>query len=203
MEEINLSNNNISDIEFLKDLNIPKLKKLDLSFNKIINSKNNNNKLSQNEFNNTKKDKDFLNKEIILDNNNLFAKDFEEIKKQIINNYQINNNIDNNNDIYDDEYNSFFMTSVKKSKNDNKKDLIMLLLNKLNKLENKVLEFLNVKLNINLTNEEIKIDLNNKNIGNIELNLLSSVEFNNLEEINLSNNNISDIEFVKDFNAPK
>ena len=203
LEEINLSNNNISDIEFLKDLNIPKLKKLDLSFNKIINSKNNNNKLSQNEFNNTKKDKDFLNKEIILDNNNLFAKDFEEIKKQIINNYQINNNIDNNNDIYDDEYNSFFMTSVKKSKNDNKKDLIMLLLNKLNKLENKVLEFLNVKLNINLTKEEIKIDLNNKNIGNIELNLLSSVEFNNLEEINLSNNNISDIEFVKDFNAPK
>lgn len=39
----------------------------------------------------------------------------------------------------------------------------MLLLNKLNKLENKVLDFLNVKLDINLTKEEVKIYLNNKN----------------------------------------
>ena len=39
-------------------------------------------------------------------------------KKQIINNYQINNNIniDNNNYNYNDDYISFFMASVKKEK---------------------------------------------------------------------------------------
>jgi len=48
-----------------------------------------------------------------------------------------------------------------------------LLLNKLDDLQKKVREFLNVKLKVNLTGKEIKLDLKNKNIDNIELNLLS------------------------------
>ena len=73
----------------------------------------------------------------------------------------------------------------------------------LSKLEAKVKDFFNVKLKLNLTGNEIKLDLNNKNIDNIELNLLSCVDFKNLEEINLSHNNISNIEPLKDFNSPK
>ena len=78
-----------------------------------------------------------------------------------------------------------------------------IILNKLNNLQKKVIDFLNVKLTMNMTGEEIKIDLNNKNIGNIELNLLSCIEFKNLEVMNLSHNNISDIESLKDFYFPK
>ena len=37
------------------------------------------------------------------------------------------------------------------------------------------------------------MDLNGKNVGNVELMLLSGIQFNNLEELVLSNNNISDI----------
>jgi len=73
-----------------------------------------------------------------------------------------------------------------------------LLLNKLNDLQKKVREFLNVKLKVNITGKEIKLDLKNKNIDNIELNLLSCLKFENLEEIDLSYNKISNIELLKD-----
>ena len=73
-----------------------------------------------------------------------------------------------------------------------------ILLNKLNSLEKKVLDYLNVKFKINITGKEINIDLNNKNIGNIDLMLLTSILSDNLEYINLSHNRISDIRPLKD-----
>lgn len=78
-----------------------------------------------------------------------------------------------------------------------------ILLNKVNALENKILEFLKIKLKVKITKKEINLDLSNKNIGNIELNLLSSIEFDNLENLNLSHNNISDIYCLKGFNLKK
>ena len=77
------------------------------------------------------------------------------------------------------------------------------ILNKLNNLENKILDFIKVKLKINITGKEIKLDLSNKNIGNIELNLLSGIQFDNLEDLNLSHNNITDINILKEFNLSK
>ena len=77
------------------------------------------------------------------------------------------------------------------------------ILNKLNNLENKILFFIKVKLKINITGKEIKLDLSNKNIGNIELNLLSGIQFDNLEDLNLSHNNITDINILKEFNLSK
>ena len=206
LEELNLSHNSISDLGSLKYFNIPKIKKLDLSFNKIINNKkkldlsfnkiiNNKKKLELSLFNSIfskksvnitlieneldKKSKLFRS-ELDLDNNNLITKDIKEIKMQIINNYQLN----------------------KKINNDNKNNFSISLLNKLNRLEKNVIEFLNVKLNMNLTREEIIIDLNNKNIYNIDLDLFSCAEFKNLEEINLSHNKIYNIEFFKYFKLP-
>ena len=78
-----------------------------------------------------------------------------------------------------------------------------IVLSKLNDLEKKVLYFLNIKLKTHLTGNEIKIDLNHKNIGNVEINLLSGIEFKNLEELNLSHNNITNPDFIKDFNLKK
>ena len=80
--------------------------------------------------------------------------------------------------------------------NDNENHII---LTKMNSLQNKILTIINVKLSINLTGNEMKIGLNNKNIDNLTLNLLSDIEFKNLKEINLSNNMISDISPLKKF----
>ena len=76
-------------------------------------------------------------------------------------------------------------------------------MNRLDNLQSKILKFINVKLDLKLTGNEIKLELNNKNICNIDLNLLSGVNFNNLEELDLSHNNITDLECLKDFNFKK
>ena len=75
--------------------------------------------------------------------------------------------------------------------------------NKLNIIEKKVLDYLKVKLKINITGKEVSLNLSNKNIGNNELNLITSIPFDNLEEINLSHNRISDIYILKNFNLKK
>ena len=82
----------------------------------------------------------------------------------------------------------------------NKESIEDVILKRLNILEQNILNCFNAKLNIHLTGNEIKIDLNNKNIGNIELKSLSGLEFNNLEELNLRNNIISDSNILKEFN---
>ena len=175
LENFNLSHNNISDIYIFKEFHFKKLKKLDLSFNKINNIKEPH--FSYNSLNdirnsllekNNKKERNIL---INLSNNDLLEKDMEEVKNIIINNLSY------------------------KEYNNTKDDLI----NKVNKLEKKILQYFNSKLNINLTRKEIKLNLNNKNIGNAELSLLNGVDFKNLKEINLSHNIISDIESLKDF----
>ena len=77
------------------------------------------------------------------------------------------------------------------------------LMNKLKNFQNKILDFLNVKLDLYLTGNEIKIDLNNKNIGNLDISLLSGVKFKNLEILILSHNNITNLDCLKDFNFKK
>jgi surface protein len=74
---------------------------------------------------------------------------------------------------------------------------------KFQNLEKKLLAILNLKLEVKLSDKEIKLDLNNKNIGNIEFGLLRGINFKNLEELDLSHNNISDITLLKDFNLNK
>jgi len=206
LEEINLSHNKISDIEVLKEFNSPKLKKIDLSFNKLSNINKNKINTEKKEIDKSKNNEKINSIEsyrfpfienIILDNNNLIQKDIKEIKDSIVKfNFGKNNKI---------KTSSFFLTNQNQinqnNDEENENTVQNMLLNKLDNLEKKVLNFLNVNLNINLTGKEIKIDLNSKNISNIELSLLSCIDFNNLEEINLSHNNISDIKELKDFNT--
>ena len=77
------------------------------------------------------------------------------------------------------------------------------ILSKLKDLENKILDFLNIKLKVNIKGNEINLDLSNRNISNDELMLLTGVQFDNLEKIDLSHNNISDIRFIKSFKKLK
>ena len=175
LESFNLSHNNISDIYIFKEFSFKKLKKLDLSYNKINNIKGP--QFSYNSINDIrnslleKKNQKERNILINLSNNDLLEKDMEEVKNIIINNLSYK------------EYN-------------NTKDV---LINKVNKLEKKILKYFNSKLHINITRKEVKLNLNNKNIDNDELSLLSGVYFKNLKEINLNHNIISDITSLKDF----
>ena len=76
------------------------------------------------------------------------------------------------------------------------------ILEQLELLEKKVLNYINVKFDLKLTGQEIKIDLNGKNIGNIELELISGIEFKNLIELNISSNDITNIQPLKQFKSP-
>ena len=132
-----------------------------------------------------------------ISHNNLICKDIKEIKR-LINDLESKENV--HHDTYDIENNSFFIKNFNNdtSKNE-KKEYQKKLFNKIEQLEKKILGYFNSKLNINLTGKEIILNLNNKNIGNIELDLLSGIEFKDLEEIDLSHNNISNIESLSNF----
>ena len=186
LEELDLSHNNITDIRILKEFNLKNIKKIDLSFNKIITIKNPHSHSIKNKYSNN-----FI--EINLDQNNLLKKDIEDLKNIIKyppndNDYIKNEYNINNQDIMDNNIN----------KDDKKK-----LLNKLDSLKKKVLGYFNNKLNIFLTGKEVIINLNGKNIQNIDLSILSNIEFNNLNEINLSHNNLSNIEPLINFTQLK
>ena len=174
IEELNLSHNNISNVKILKNLNLKKIKKLELSFNKI-------NKIKDpvkniNKIINNKKI------EINLDKNNLIQKDIKEIQDFIMNDETNKNNLS--------EYEYLSIDDIKKQK-------IEKLLSKLKSLEQKVLSY------FNLTGKEIYINLTNSNFNDNKLELLSGVEFKNLEELNLSHNKITNILPIKNFKTLK
>ena len=87
-----------------------------------------------------------------------------------------------------------FKRSYKKYKSiiDGKKSS-MILLNKFNKLEKKV---------FNLIGDEEFINLSGKNIENKIFEQICIIEFNNLKKLNLSHNNISNIDSLKILNSP-
>ena len=66
-------------------------------------------------------------------------------------------------------------------------------MNKINILENKILTVLNNNLEVNTTSKEIKINLNGKIVGNLDLELWNSFPFINLKELDLGNNKTSNI----------
>ena len=176
LEELNLSHNKISNVKIIKKLNLKRIKKLDLSFNiinKIENPVKNINKIIEN-----KKIK------INLDNNNLIQKDIEEIKDFIMSKENNKQNLSE----YPYEY---------LSKDDIKIQRLEILLSKLKNLEQKVLSY------FNLTGKEICIYLRNSNFNDTKLELLGGVEFKNLEELNLSNNIITNILPLKSFRTLK
>ena len=174
IEELNLSHNNISNVKILKNLNLKKIKKLELSFNKI--NKMENPVKNINKIINNKKI------EINLDKNNLIQKDIKEIQDFIMNDETKKNNLS--------EYEYLSIDDMKKQK-------IEKLLSKLKSLEQKVLSY------FNLTGKEIYINLTNSNFNDNKLELLSGVEFKNLEELNLSHNKITNILPIKNFKKLK
>ena len=76
------------------------------------------------------------------------------------------------------------------------------LIAKLDDLERLARHYLNVKLKIELTGNELSINLNNKNITNVDFQLLSEIKFKNAKIMSLNNNIISDITPLKNFKSP-
>ena len=204
LEELNLSKNNISEPKYIEEFNSKKLKKIDLSFNNNICNINSINSI----YNSDKNLPPKKNFKIILDHNSI-KKDINEIKNLIINDNNESNPTKKIQKLSDDEYNpennKFFTCSnfYNNSNNNRKNEIKEKLLIRIEKLEKKILEYFNINLSMNLTGKEKKINLSNKNIGNIELNLLNGVEFKNLEEIDLSNNKITDIKPINSFKKVK
>ena len=83
------------------------------------------------------------------------------------------------------------------SKDDIKIQRLEILLSKLKNLEQKVLSY------FNLTGKEICINMRNSDFNDNKLELLSGVEFKNLEELNLSHNKITKILPLKNFKTLK
>ena len=77
-----------------------------------------------------------------------------------------------------------------------------MLLTNLDNLEKVALHFLNLKLKVQLTGNEIIVDLSNKNVGNTEFNLLTEIRFKNAKQILLSKNEISDISNLAKLKSP-
>ena len=77
------------------------------------------------------------------------------------------------------------------------------LISKFDDLERLARHYINLKLKIELTGNELCINLNNRNIQNIDLHLLSEIYLKNTEKMYLSNNNINDISFLNNLKCPK
>ena len=105
------------------------------------------------------------------------------------NNYFHNINIDHLADI---------ITTNRRNKNEREK-----LLSKIDNLEKIALHYLNIKFKMDLTGNEVIIDLNGKNICNMDFALLSEISFKNAEYIKLRNNDISDIKPLGKLKYPK
>lgn len=97
-------------------------------------------------------------------------------------------------------FNTLNIINISKKKQENNNEE---LLKKVEMLEKKILSILNDKLNIKLTCEEKILILNNKDIGNEYLDLLCLLQFKRLEEINLRNNNISNINSLINIDSPE
>ena len=72
---------------------------------------------------------------------------------------------------------------------------------KLKNYKDRILEYINGILNLKIDGKEKILNLQNKNIDDNLLKLITMVEFNNLEEMNLKNNNIKDTSLLANLNA--
>ena len=95
--------------------------------------------------------------------------------------------------------------------NENELDLLMLhqtkeekeIIANLDLLEEKIIKYINIELNINITGNEQKLDLSYKKIDDNTLNLITGIQFKNLEELDLNHNNIIDAKIIKNLNLKK
>ena len=77
-----------------------------------------------------------------------------------------------------------------------------LLLSKIKDLEKIILDELNSKLEVNLTGKELEINLNGKKVENLDLESLCAIYYKNLKKMDLSNNNISNLEKIINLKSP-
>ena len=120
--------------------------------------------------------------------------------------YKINNTILQT--YYTSPNNYFYNANVinlKKSLEDNFSKFEELLKNLFDKLNNALrdnLRIINNRFNIKLSGNENKLDLSRKDITENEIELLVPIQFEDLHELNLSNNNITHIQVFENLHMP-
>ena len=119
--------------------------------------------------------------EIILNTYNTFPKNYFHIKSLI--------NVGN--------------SSEEENKRDPREiDLIVQSLEKAHKKQQKAIKSLNLNYGIPLDGNETKLSLRKKNLGDKGLKLISKIQFKRLKDIDVSGNNITNIEPLKNMNLP-
>lgn len=87
--------------------------------------------------------------------------------------------------------------------NDIDNDEVLALRDKLKMYEKLLIKHFNDKFKVNLTGEELELNLTGKKIGNLGVEMLARINFTNLENLNLSRNEISNVQTIKNFKMPK
>ena len=75
-------------------------------------------------------------------------------------------------------------------------------LEKAHKAQEEAIESLQQKFLIDLNGDEIKLSLRNRNLGDEGFKLISKIQFKRLKEIDVSKNNIQNIEPLNNMNLP-
>ena len=120
--------------------------------------------------------------------------------------YKLNNTIIQT--YYTSPNNYFYNANIinlKKSLEDNFLKFEELLKNLFDKLNNTIrdqLRVINNKYNIKLTGNENKLDLSKREITETEIELFVPIQFDDLQELNLSNNNITQIQIFENLHMP-
>ena len=167
LEELNLKNNDIENIDALQNLNAPNLRILDISSNKIKDLSS----LRSISFNLNKLEKINLSNNKITDIKILNNEDlFPEVQEINLENNYINYNSSGNKII------------ISKYTVENRQQTFLKNFNK--------------KFKTSLTINAGKIKLENYSLGDEGLKMLCKIQFTNLKELNLCNNNISDISCI-------
>ena len=95
-------------------------------------------------------------------------------------------------------YNSINIQNIANSINNRDRERVLV---KFENVHQKILNYFNQKLKTEIKPDAKKIDLDNKNLDNTDLNLISEVPFDNLEELNLKNNKFTDLKFLNNLKA--
>ena len=95
--------------------------------------------------------------------------------------------------------NYFYSINIKNIADNDKNEL---LLTKLKNLENKISNYFDSKYKLKINERSKEIKLNQKELQNYELTLLSVIELKNLEKLSLKDTKIKDIEPIKDMIMP-
>jgi surface protein len=98
-------------------------------------------------------------------------------------------------------YNTLNIKNVANNIKDGDNNLNAKIIAKLNNIQQRILNYVNVKLNVTINGNETHLYLQNKNIDDSLLGLLTLIKFENLQELDLSHNGIKNPAILQSLDA--